>query len=249
MEEELYKMIDLKKGATLLDGGAGTCDVAIYMAKKGLKVKAIDLLDMHVAWGKQNVKAQNVEGLVEVSTMNYQDLAFEDGFFDGAYTMETLVHADDPDQAMREFYRVLKPGGVIAHFEYEHNMINHPSAMSIFTRTNDYAAMPAFQQFSIGTIQQKLEKTGFREVEVRDISLNVVPMLRFFFILAVIPYIFIRLLGLEGRFVNTMAAVEFYRFKESMRFVAIKARKPAQGHSVSKQPISQSLDSAGTRRR
>jgi sterol 24-C-methyltransferase len=36
--------------------------------------------------------------------------------------METLVHADDPDQAMRGFDRVLKPGGVLVHHEYEHGL-------------------------------------------------------------------------------------------------------------------------------
>lgn len=228
MEETLYQTMGLKEGATVLDGGTGTGDVAIYMAGKGLRVKAIDLLDLHVAWAKQNVKSRKAEGQVELYKMNYEDLSFEDGVFDGAYTLETLVHADDPDRAMREFYRVLKPGGVITHFEYEHDMMSDPGASSTFARTNGYAAMPAFQQFSLGTIRRKLEKVGFEDVEVKDLSWNILPMLRLFFILAYIPYILISLLGLEARFANTMAAVEFYRFRSSIKYLAVKARKPVE---------------------
>lgn len=207
MEQEMYQVMRLKD-ATVLDGGAGTGDVALYMAERGLKVTAIELLDLHVAKAKTNIKSRNVEGKIEVFQMSYENLKFADETFSGVYTMETLVHAGDPNQAMREFYRVLKPGGVVTHFEYEHELnTQHPSS-SPFARVNFYSAMPAFQQFSIGTVQKKLEGAGFQDVEVKDVSQNVLPILRLFFILAYLPYVFIQLLGLEGRFVNTMAAVE-----------------------------------------
>ena len=229
MEEKMYQVMALqKKDSMVLDGGAGVGDVAIYMMEKGLRVKAIELLDLHVAKAKKNVRSRNAEGRIEVFQMNYENLKFEDSIFDGAYTMETLVHAEDPDQAMREFYRVLKPGGVMTHFEYEHDMDNgHPSS-SGFSRTNSYASMPAFQQFSFGTIEKKLKNVGFQDVEVEDLSQNVLPMLRLFFILAYIPYLLIQLLGLERTFVNTMAAVELYRCKDNIRYVAIRARKSVQ---------------------
>jgi len=41
MEEYLYQTIGLEGDALLLDAGAGICDVAIYMAKKGLRVKQL----------------------------------------------------------------------------------------------------------------------------------------------------------------------------------------------------------------
>ena len=51
-------------------------------------------------------------------------------------------------------------------------------------------------------------------------------MMRFFFLLAYIPYLIIRLLGLEAHFVNAMAAVELWRHKDHVRFLMVKARKP-----------------------
>jgi len=225
MEEKLYQVMDLKD-ATVLDGGAGHGDVAIYMKEKGLRITAIELLDSHVVKAKENVRSRNADGRVEVFQMDYESLKFDDGTFDGVYTMETLVHAGDPDQAMREFYRVLKFGGVVTHFEYEHEVDTQLPSSGPFSRVNSFSAMPAFQQFSTGTIEEKLEKVGFQDVQMEDLSQNVLPLLRLFFFLAYIPYLFIQLLGLEGTFVNTMAAVEFYRCKQSIRYVAVRARKP-----------------------
>jgi hypothetical protein len=48
MEERLYQTLGLADSALVLDAGTGNADVVIYMARKGLEIRAIDLLDMHV---------------------------------------------------------------------------------------------------------------------------------------------------------------------------------------------------------
>ena len=226
MEERLYQTLGLTDNALVLDAGAGNGDVAIYMARKGLKIEAIELVDMHVGWAKANVKRKHLDGQIEVSQGDYEKLEFDNETFDGAYTMETLVHAGDPNQAMREFYRVLKPGGVVTHVEYEHDMDNNPVGRRAMSRINAYAHMPAFEQFPLGAIRRSLENVGFQNVEVQDLSQNVAPMMRFFFLLAYIPYLIIRLLGLEAHFVNAMAAVELWHHSDNVRFLMVKARKP-----------------------
>lgn len=226
MEERLYQTLGLKGNSLVLDAGAGDGSVAIYMAKKGLRIKAIDLLNMHVQWAKANVERNNLRGQIEVSHGNFEKLNFDNDTFDGAYTMETLVHSGEPNQAMREFYRVLKPGGVVTHVEYEHDMDSNPAGRRALSRINTHAHMPAFEQFPLGTIQKKLEAVGFRDVEVHDLSQNVAPMMRFFFLLAYIPYLIIQFLGLEAHFVNAMAAVEVWRHGDDVRFLMVKARKP-----------------------
>jgi sterol 24-C-methyltransferase len=41
----------------------------------------------------------------------------EGGCFDGVYTMETFIHATEPEVAAAELFRVLKPGGSVAQYE------------------------------------------------------------------------------------------------------------------------------------
>jgi hypothetical protein len=54
-------------------------------------------------------------------------------------------------------------------------------------------------------------------------------MLRLFFVIAIIPYLFITLFGFEAWFINTVAGVQCYRERYIWRYVAVSARKPAGG--------------------
>ncbi|MCJ1311670.1 hypothetical protein MMC25_005343 [Agyrium rufum] len=237
MEEHLYKTLGLKEDALVLDAGAGNGGVSIYMANKGLRMEAVELVDTHVENARASVRLQHMQKRVSISQGTYEDLsAFGDNTFDGAYTMETLVHAGEPDQAMREFYRVLKPGGVIVHVEYEHDMDDRHVGRKALAKVNEYSHMPAFEQFTLGTIRSRLEKTGFEGLEVQDLSLNIAPMMRFFFLLAYIPYLIVRLFGLEAYFTNTMAAVELWYYRDDIRYLMIKARKPSNTQSQADEP-------------
>lgn len=53
-----------------------------------------------------------LEDVINIKKMDYHSLGgFGDKEFDGVYTMETFVHATEPEVAAREFWRILKPGG------------------------------------------------------------------------------------------------------------------------------------------
>ncbi|KAF2005445.1 S-adenosyl-L-methionine-dependent methyltransferase [Amniculicola lignicola CBS 123094] len=113
MEAKLYTRLGLESGK-LLDAGAGSGYVAMYMARKGFDVQAIDTTLHHLKDAQENVKANRLQGKVAVSYGDYHNLsAFPAASFDGIYTMETFVHADDPNKVLKNFYCLLKPGGVL----------------------------------------------------------------------------------------------------------------------------------------
>lgn len=228
MEQKLFHQLNLTTGSKVLDAGAGVANVASYMAKQGLNVEAIDLVDRHIELAKANISLRNLTDKISVSKMNYQDLKFEDQRFDGIYTMETFVHASDPEKALSEFYRTLKPGGRIALFEYDKaNEEDMPiAAQKAYEHVNHYASMPTFQMFTYGVPEKMLKKAGFVDIRIEDLSPNILPMLRFFAIAAFIPYQFIKLFRLQSRFVNAMSAVEYYKYRKYMRYVSITAKKP-----------------------
>lgn len=122
MEEKLFNRLGLEPGSKVLDAGVRSGYVAMYMAEKGLYVEGADITPPHVEEAKRNVKARGLEDKISIYLGDYHDLTdFPDSSFDGIYTMETFVHADDPAKVLRGFYRLLNPGGVLVHHEADLN--------------------------------------------------------------------------------------------------------------------------------
>jgi ubiquinone/menaquinone biosynthesis C-methylase UbiE len=230
MEDHLYHSLGLESGAQVLDAGCGIGHVAIHLAKKGLRVHCVDLVDRHVKRAKSNVAGAGLCHVITVRKGNFQDLNdFSSDTLDGVYTMETLVHATDPAQALGEFFRVLKPGGSLALYEYDNDLKTQPQSVhDAAAKINKYSAMPANTMFSEGTLVALLEGAGFEDITVKDLSVHIWPMLRLFFVFAYIPYLLITLLGLAPWFVSTFSAVHAYRGRHYWRYVAVTARKPGK---------------------
>lgn len=231
MEDKLAEALALPAGSQVLDAGCGVGHVALRMAKShGLRVEGIDIVDHHVTKARRNVaRASLPESTIRVRKMDYHHLeTFDSESLDGAYTMETFVHATEPKAVLDGFHRILKPGGRLVLFEYDHKTLEEsPKDMAAsMIKINEYSAMPTNAISQPGVFKQMLEESGFEDVVVRDYSENIRPMTRMFFLLAIIPYIIVRFLGLERYFINTIAGVETYRGQGYWRYVAISATKP-----------------------
>ncbi|GAP90147.1 putative methyltransferase type 11 protein [Rosellinia necatrix] len=130
--------------------------------------------------------------------------------------METFVHATDPEAVLKGFYRLLRPGGRLVQFEYDRNTCEgSPRDMAhSMDQINNYAAMPTNAISHPGVFKRMLEEAGFEDVIVRDYSKNIIPMTRFFYLIAWIPFLIVRFFGLERWFINTIAGVEMFRGRE-----------------------------------
>jgi ubiquinone/menaquinone biosynthesis C-methylase UbiE len=95
-------------GDRLLDIGAGRGALAVPAHARGYAVTATDAAPEMVS----RLKADHPE--LDAHVMDAAELAFDDDTFD-VVTAGFVVHIlDDPDAALREAKRVLKPGGLIA---------------------------------------------------------------------------------------------------------------------------------------
>jgi sterol 24-C-methyltransferase len=236
MEEQLFRALSVPSGSKVLDAGCGYGHVARYMAQQGLNVTAIDIVPRHVAKARKTAARSDLKGgSVEVSHMDYHNLeAFADGSFDGVYTMETFVHATDPEAVLAGFFRLIKDGGKIAMHEYDHSLPEDDGDADSIPedlkrsqkQINEWSAMPTYAISNRGAFKAMLERAGFVDVEVRDLSDNIRPMTRFFYALAIVPFKIVSLLGLEKHFINTVAGVQSYRGYGLWRYIQISARKP-----------------------
>ncbi|KAL8868053.1 MAG: hypothetical protein Q9174_005249 [Haloplaca sp. 1 TL-2023] len=243
MENHLYESLNLPPGAKVLDVGCGVGQVALHMAHKGLRVEGIDITKNHVRWTQQRIKAEGMQDMVSAKWGDFHDLSgMADESFDGVYAVETLLHASDPSKVMGELYRVMKPGGHSVFHVYDHIDINKPPPgcpahfMDDVTRVNERSGMPGLQMFARGVLKQVMEEQGFEDIEIRDLSENIRPNMRYFYLLAYIPYLIICFLGLSAYFVNTEGAVIGYQALRYglWRFLVITARKPSTAAGASR---------------
>ena len=229
MEEQLFNALKCPPGSRLLDAGCGVGHVALYMARAGnYRIECIDVVARHVAKAKRNISDAGMEAAISARLGDYHHLEdFNDNSFDGIYTMETLVHSTDPLGVLREFLRLLKPGGRITLHEYDHDDLERaPKELAdSMKKVNKYAAMPANASFDKDFLKELLQDAGYEDVHLRDLSEHIVPMLWLFYLLGIIPYLLFKLLGIEHRFVNTLAGVESYRGRHVWRYIQVTGRK------------------------
>lgn len=220
MEEKLFSRLGLKPGSKVLDAGAGSGYVAMHMAENGLDVTAIDITPIHLENAKRNVKSRGLENKVTVLLQDYHDLArFPDNSFDGVYTMETFVHADDPVKVLQNFYRILKPGGVLVHHEADYSK-NSELLQEVLRLSHCQNTLER------GTLPRTLEQVGFKSVDLEDLSEQVYPFWRFLGWVGYIPYQILRPFNLQSRFTNVLAAVAVYQHWEEGRYISVRAVKP-----------------------
>ncbi|KAJ2892741.1 hypothetical protein MKZ38_009426 [Zalerion maritima] len=240
MEEKLFERLALPPGGRVLDSGSGDGIVALEMHRMGkYEVTGIDLVPRHLSHSWKRVAKAERGGNIEKGKVKFKYADFhhlldevQSGSFDGVYAIETMAHAADVPLVLSNFYQALKPGGRLCIVDYEH--IPAPEDMSdnekllkkAYDEVIDLGAMPANWSNEEGTIEQWIADVGFENVRVVDYSPNIVPMLRLFFCLAIIPYFIIRFLGIEKYFVNTTAGVWGYRGRKYWRFKVWSAQKP-----------------------
>lgn len=136
-EHRLADQLHVSAGSKILDAGCGVGGPARAIANyTKAHVTGVTLNRYQVQRGQLHTKAHGLEDLVTLMQADFTRLPFEDGTFDGAYAIEATCHAPTLAMVYGEIYRVLKPGGYFATYEWihakgfdpknsEHQRINH----------------------------------------------------------------------------------------------------------------------------
>ena len=101
-------------GQRVLDLAGGTGDIAALMSKRVGSSGSVVLSDINeamLAVGRQRMEDRGIVGNIEYSLANAEQLPFDDNEFDAVTIAFGLRNVTDQNAALREMYRVLKPGG------------------------------------------------------------------------------------------------------------------------------------------
>jgi 2-polyprenyl-3-methyl-5-hydroxy-6-metoxy-1,4-benzoquinol methylase len=151
----------LRPGMSVLELGCGTGYFTRELARSGAEIVAVDVSPELLEIAKSSWSAPNVRYEIQ----NAYRLTYPDAAFDSVVGSSVLHHLEI-EQALREIYRVLKPGGKM--FFTEPNMLNPQIAIQknvpwVKRKLGDSPDETAFFRWSL---RRLLEKTGYRDVQV-----------------------------------------------------------------------------------
>lgn len=150
----------LAPGSRALEIGCGAGFMAIALAQRGLRVRAIDSTEVMIEQARRNAVESGATDLLSLDVGNVYSLAFDDASFDLVVALGVIPWLGRPEQALQEMARVTKPGGYV-----------------IFTADNrvrlnallDPLLNPALTPLK-RAVKAALDRVGLRRQSVKDVG-------------------------------------------------------------------------------
>jgi len=167
----LFDSVQMRPGSRLLDVASGPGYVAAAAAEHGARVTAVD-------FSAEMVKlARSQNPGIEFHVGDAEKLSFPDGSFDAVLMNFGMLHLAQPDRAVAEALRVLRPGGRYAFTVWAkpEDALGFAIVLDAIRKHGNPDAPlppgPAFFRFSdAGECETVLKVAGFRSVDVRKIT-------------------------------------------------------------------------------
>jgi len=177
-QDKLLEMANLQPGERLIDTACGTGLVSFPAAEKVGRmgfVLATDISDGMVQLGEEFAREKNYTN-ISFERMDAEELTVPDAEYDVATCALGLMYVPDPVKALREMYRVIKPGGraIVAVWE-QRDRCGWAGVFEIVDKRVASEVCPMF--FSLGTgdrLKLSFEVAGFSNVIIERIKTELI---------------------------------------------------------------------------
>lgn len=152
-------LLHLTPKIKIADLGAGEGLISQLLARRAEEVVCVDNSSKMVEFGSE-LAAKNGFTNLNYKLGDIEAVPLKDNSFDLALLSQALHHAQHPDKAIAEAFRILKPGGQIMIIDLmEHN----------FEKARELYA-DVWLGFSENKLYQYLKDAGFRKIEVNVVA-------------------------------------------------------------------------------
>ena len=118
-ECRLADRLRLKRNQKVLDVGCGIGGPLRNIAKlTGAHVTGINNNGYQIQRGNEENKLQGLDKTCALVREDFCKMSFADKSFDAVYAIEATCHAPKREDVFGQIYRVLKPGGLFAVYEW-----------------------------------------------------------------------------------------------------------------------------------
>ena len=121
-------------GGRILEVGVGT-GISLPDYSRHNRLVGIDISVPMLRKAKARVRQRNLTNVEALSVMDVAHLGFPDNFFDVVVAQYVITAVPDPEAALDEFARVLKPGGEVV-------LVNHIGAEAGLRRAFEHGFAP-----------------------------------------------------------------------------------------------------------
>lgn len=183
----------IRLGQSVLDLAGGTGDISALLSKRVGDRGRVVLTDINadmLELGRRRLEDRGISGNIEYALVNAEQLPFADGEFDAVTMAFGLRNVTDKDAALREMFRVLRPGGRALILEF--STVRAAGLKKVYDRYSFdvlpllgrlVANDPGSYRYLAESIRQHppqeelvamMQRAGFSQVRFRDLSAGIV---------------------------------------------------------------------------
>lgn len=124
-------------GARVIDLGTSESILPLLLTEQGAQVTTFDMA--HIEQRHRLYEHYYPDGRIKVDTGELHHLPYPDGAFDAAVSVSVIEHLADPQKALAEWARVVKPGGYVGlTFDFSDRPVPPPKSGREFRLADAY---------------------------------------------------------------------------------------------------------------
>jgi len=190
----LAETVGMKSDDVVLDAGCGVGGSAIWLAKSyGTKIIGITISDKQLNKAKNLSLKNKLDSIINFYKRDFLNSGFDNESFSVVWAIESVCHAEDKKDFLKEAYRLLKNGGRLVIDDGF--LLRQPKDKNEEKDYNASLEGMALSNLALESeFKKSLEEVGFKNIKIYDKAKETLPSAKKLYSMCLIAYPISRLL-------------------------------------------------------